>query len=321
MRITVLIATRNRTASLPRTLESLLCPTNLQADNWEAIVITDASCRDASADICQQFGRRFPKHLRLLIQDKTGKSNALNLGIAAATTGIVAFTDDDVVVAPGYIQSIRKMFENYPADAVQGRVLLDCEGGLPSWICPRLKSFLSWRDFGDEVAEWTHTTHTLTGTNMAVRAQAARMVGGFAPELGAGTAVGFAEDTEFSIRLRQAGCRFFYAPQIVVRHEFSKNRLTRWFFKKRYFRLGRSHAYYEPRLEVELWRYGYWQVRHVLSWESKALRYFFANRPADTLNCQCYAFEQLGLLAQHCRFWLGTPRRLSRVKMTTEGLA
>lgn len=320
MRITVLIATRGRTASLPHTLESLLCPTNLEVGDWEVLVITDYDCQEGTAQICADFQRHFPSHFRFLVQEKTGKSNALNLGIAAADGDILALTDDDVIVSPDYIRGVRMFFESYPADAAQGRILLDCEGGLPHWLPPRMKSFIGWCDFGEEVQEWTQTRHTLFGTSMAVRAEAARSIGGFAPELGAGTAVGYCEDTEFSVRLRQAGRRLFYAPHIVVRHQLSRKRLTRSFFRKRYFGFGRSQAYYVARPDIAFWRYAYWQLRHVLSWEAKALGHLLANRPADTLNCQCYARELLGLVAQHCRFWLGTPRGLSSIGTWPERL-
>ena len=316
--ITVLIASRNRAVGLRRTLESLFCPTNLRAENWEALVIVDCDCRDGSAQVCEEFAAKFPNHFRALVQENRGKSNALNFGISVAKGDILALTDDDVLVDPAYIQGVRTFFERYPAHAAQGRILLDCEGGLPSWMPPRMKSFVGSCDFGDEVQEWTETRHTLFGTNMAVRTDSARSIGGFAPELGAGTSVGYCEDTEFSLRLRQAGCRIFYAPQIAVRHQLSRGRLTRPFFRKRYFGFGRSQAYYVPRPDVALWRYGYWETSYALSKALEAFRHFCTNRPADALNAQCCALERMGLVVQHCHFKLGKPHRLSYVSAWPE---
>ena len=53
----------------------------------------------------------------------------LDAGIAAAKGDVIAFTDDDVSCAPDYLQAIRLVFSQYPVDAVQGRIRLDCEGG------------------------------------------------------------------------------------------------------------------------------------------------------------------------------------------------
>ena len=311
--ITVLITTRNRPSGLRQTLQSLLNASNIHAGNWETLVISqDYDRANGSIQVCQEFLARFPNHFRFLVQEKTGKCNAQNLGITAARGDILALTDDDVLVAPDYIESIRNVFERYSPDAVQGRVLLDCEGGLPTWLSPRQAAAMGECDHGDEVLDWNH--HTLFGTNAAVRLQAARTVGGFSAELGPGTAVGFADDSEFSFRLRQAGYRFVYAPQVVARHQIPRSRLTRSYFRKRSFRLGRSKAYYDydPLPEIPFWRYSLYAAKYALLKEAQALRHACRNRPAEALDYQCYAREKLGFLWQHCRFRFGQPRRLSR---------
>ena len=65
---------------------------------------------------------------------------------------------------------------------------------------------------------------------MVVRADVFQKTGGFAPELGPG-GIGVWEDTEISLRMRQAGCRMIYAPQILVRHQWARGRLTKSFFR------------------------------------------------------------------------------------------
>lgn len=309
--VTVLITTRGRHASLRLTLQSLLQETNLGTPDWEVLVITDSDCRDGTVELCQEFAARFPDLFRFIVQKGTGKSNALNLGIAVAKGEVLALTDDDVLVAPDYIQGVQKTFQQYTADAAQGRIVLECDGGLPSWMGPRQKVFMSFCDYGTEVLDWTR--NTMFGTNMAVRTEAARKVGGFSPELGAGTKIGFAEDSEFSIRLRQAGCKFIYAPQILVRHQLPRKRLTPWFFRKRYFCLGRARAYIDAIERVPLWRYGLYSAKYAFVELAKALCYYLRNRPAEALDVECYAFQNTGFFLQHVRFWLGEPRMLSTV--------
>jgi GT2 family glycosyltransferase len=154
---------------------------------------------------------------------------------------------------------------------------------------------------------------------MVVRAEAARAVGGFAPELGPGGA-GFAEDTEFSLRLLKKGYKFIYAPQILVRHQVPRQRLTRTFFRKRYFGLGRSHAYCSL-LEVPLWRFGLYVAKNWAVREAEAAYHRCAGRPAEALDCQCEARRQAGFFLQHWRFRRGIPRHLSRVTSWREGIA
>lgn len=302
MFVSVLICTRNRSKSLRRTLDSLFCASNLSAPDWEVIVVEYKSTDD-TGEICRQWMRKLPTHLKFLSEERPGKSNAMNTAFAAARGDILAMTDDDVVVAPDYVQAIRMVFNQYRADGAQGRILLDCEGGRPAWMDDRMALFMSLQDHGDQVLEWNRD---MSGTNMVVRTEIARKVGGFAPQLGAGTEVGFAEDTEFSFRLLRAGSRLIYAPQILVRHQIPRERLTRAFFRKRYFGRGRSLAYLESP-PGPLWRVGIYVAKELVLGELKAAWHLCAGRPAQALRFQCDARQQAGFLWQHWHFKRGMP--------------
>lgn len=305
MFISVLICTRNRADSLRQTLDSLFCAGNLESPGWEVLVVESST--DHTGEVCGEFQRRFPQQFRFLTEKKLGKSNALNTAIAAAKGDILAFTDDDVLCAPDYIQGIRTVFASYPADAAQGRVLLDCEGGWPEWLDRgHLALMADFRDCGDEVID---LDGTLFGLNMVVRAEVFQKTGGFAPELGPG-GVGMWEDTEISLRMRQAGCRLIYAPQILVRHQWPRDRLTKSFLRKRFFGQGRAQAYYAP-LPVSLFRFGLYVVKESISEELAAIWHLCKGRPALALRCQCEACSQAGFFWQHWLFKCGVPRRLS----------
>jgi glycosyltransferase involved in cell wall biosynthesis len=314
MLISILICTRSRADSLRQTLNSLFRPSNLQSSEWEAVVV-DNDSDDHTAQVCQDFRERFPGHFRFLVEKKHGKSNALNSAIAAARGDILAFTDDDVLCAPDYLQGIRTVFGQHTADAVQGRVLLDCEGGHPDWLDRYLGLTVGWRDCGDEVID---LDGTLCGTNMVVRAEVFRKISGFLPELGPGV-IGLGEETELSLRMRQAGCRLLYAPQILIRHRLPRKRLTKAFIRKRFFQQGRAAAYYEP-LPVSHFRFGLYVVKESISNELAAIRHLCAGRPALALRCQCEARSHAGLFWQHWLFKRGAPRgfpgtRVSSPKM------
>lgn len=307
MFVTVLISSQDRAASLRRTLQSLLTSSNLEMSDWEVLVINDGSV-DNTDNVCRQFVKNFPSRFRFLSQENCGKSTALNRGIAAARGDILAMTDDDVICAPDYIQAIRSVFADPSISAAQGRVLLDCDGGLPRWMSDRSKNFVGFCDRGDHVKPWKYS---LLGLNMIVRTEEARGIGGFAPELGP-KGTGFLEDTEFSLRLLRAGYKLVYAPQILVRHQLRRERLTRSSLRRRYFHLGRSDAYRTP-LEIPLWRFGLYVVKNWVAQEAQAARHRYAARPAEALDCQCEARLQAGFFVQHWQFRRGVPRQLSRV--------
>jgi glycosyltransferase involved in cell wall biosynthesis len=304
MFISVVICTRNRAEDLRRAVASILCADNFEQPDWELLVVESSS--DHTPRICQEFQERFPRHFRFLTERKLGKSHALNTAIAEARGEVLAFTDDDILSPPGYIQAIRTVFNSYSADAAQGRVLLDCEGGRPAWLEGDLALMADHRDYGEEVTDFDGT---LCGTNMVVRADVFQKSGGFSPELGPG-GLGMWEDTEVSLRMRQAGCRMIYAPQILLRHQWPKARLTKSFLRKRFFGQGRAEAFYTP-LPVSLFRFGVYVAKETILKELSSLRHLAAGRPAEALRCQCDARSHAGFYWQHWLFKRGVSRTLT----------
>lgn len=319
MFVTIVICTRNRADSLRRAVESVLCPGNLAAGPaWELLVVDNGST-DGTAQICREFEERFPNQFRFLMERRVGKSHALNTAIIAAKGEVLAFTDDDVLCSPDYIEAIRTVFTSVPADAAQGRVLLDCEGGWPEWLDEKYVMMADLRDFGDKIIP---LDGTICGSNMIVRADVFQKVGGFAPELGpGGTGLGVFEDTEISLRMRRKGYRLIYAPQILVRHQWTRDRLTKRFVRRRMFLHGRVNAYYD-KLPVSLPRFAMYVIKETVVKELLALWQRCSGRPAMALHSQCEAREQAGFLWQHWLFRRGTPRKFSSsLPLPTEGAA
>jgi glycosyltransferase involved in cell wall biosynthesis len=299
MFITVLICTRDRAETLQRTLEEFLCPTNISHDDWEVIVV-DNSSLDHTPQVCRTFKRRFPDHFNFCVEKKTGKSNALNAGIAAAKGDVIAFTDDDVSCAPDYLQAIRLVFSQYPVDAVQGRIRLDCEGGHPVWLDRFLGLTVGWREDANELST---LQGTLCGSNMIIKAEVFKRIGGFLTDLGPG-AIGLGEETELSLRMRAAGYRLAFAPQIDAQHRLSKKRLTKGFIRRRFFQQGQAAAYYDL-LPVPLYRFGLYVVKEAMVQEIAAIRHLCAGRQSEALRCQCDVRSHAGFFYQHYRFKRG----------------
>jgi GT2 family glycosyltransferase len=144
-------------------------------------------------------------------------------------------------------------------------------------------------DDGKEVAD---LNGTLCGTNMVFRADVFRKINGFLPELGPGV-IGLGEETELNLRMRKAGCRLLYAPQVLIWHRLSRKRLTSAFIRQRFFQQGRAQAYY-VRLPAPLLRFGLWVVKETIVNEVAAIGQLCAGRPALALRSQCEARSHAG---------------------------
>lgn len=293
--LSILIATRDRADDLSNTLESLLTEENLTTDGWELLVVDNGST-DHTAQICAAFEEKFGGRMRTLVEPAPGKSKALNAGLRSVRGSVLAMTDDDVLCEPSYVRSAQELFSDPQIHSAQGRVFIDWVGGDPDRLDQLSVRLMSLRDFGEDLRPWNDN---LTGCNMLVRTRAALEVGGFAEELGPGAA-GFADDSEFSIRLRQAGFQAVYAPHPAVRHQVGAGRITRRALRDRFARLGRSYAYYKTSARP-LWRQVLSMGREAVVGESAALLDRWRGRQSEALRRQCEISQGWGLVRERIR--------------------
>jgi GT2 family glycosyltransferase len=296
MFISVIICSSGRAQSLGQTLDTIFVPGNLAVPDWE-VLVSYGPHETGETEICRKLDEKFPGRLRYWLRSEQGKSNALNTAFAKARGDVWALTDDDVIVAPDFISAVRSTFEKYAVDGVQGRVLLECEGGRPAWMGDELSRWMSERDYGHKTFEWKEN---LTGTNMIIRAGVVRRIGGFAPELGAG-AVGFAEDSEFSTRMRKAGYQLLYVPEILIRHRLPADRLTKASFRERFFRLGKTEAFLTP-LRWPLWRFGLYSCKTAIFDALQSFWFLGTGKSGQAVLKQCHAYQVLGTFWQHVVF-------------------
>lgn len=307
IKISVIICSRDRGPSLRDTLDSLFTPKNLLASDWECILVYYPPDRETE-ETANEYARKFPSRLRPVGQEGAGKSKALNDGIRAARGGILSFTDDDCLCDDGYLEGIRDVFGDSGIHAVQGRELVEFEGQPPTWFGSLLTVAMGLMEHGNEFRE--HPKPELYGSNMALRRQVFIEMGGFRPDLGAGTAEpgGMAEDTEFGYRLLKAGYRIFYAPQILIRHRIPAHRLTRSFCFDRFYRCGVSVAHYKPlwNTSIPLWRLGIYHVKEALLAGGRGLYLHWAGRPDEAMEVVLPALGDMGFYLEHVRMrWRG----------------
>ncbi len=230
--VSVLISTYNRAPRLRTALAALLEQTG---DVRCEVIVIDNNSTDDTAGVVAEMSASSPDRIRYVFEGRQGKSYALNTGLTLARGQILAFTDDDVRVAPDWLLQVRRSFTTHPdVDYIGGRVLPEWLAPPPKWLTAAHWSPLALQDYGDAVqAVGVERAVCLVGANLAYRRGVFARVGGFTPALGrTGDGIGSTEDHDLQLRMWRAGMRGLYDPAIVVHADVTPDRLTREYHRR-----------------------------------------------------------------------------------------
>jgi len=205
--------------------------------------VVDNNSRDQTREVVESFCRRRPSRFRYTSEPQQGKSYALNTGIRESQGEILAFVDDDVIVAPSWLQNLTAGLHGGGWAGAGGRILPAGAFELPRWLAIGgplgMGGILcAYFDLGDRPGELDRAPY---GANMAIRKDMFRKYGGFRTDLGPGPGSEIRnEDTEFGRRLMAAGERFRYEPSAIVYHPPPEHRVNKEYFLRWWFDFGRA---------------------------------------------------------------------------------
>ncbi len=242
MGITVILCTYNRCGSLATALRSVGAQAFPRPVEWEVLVV-DNNSSDRTREVAEQFCREHPERFRYFFEARQGKSFALNTGIRQARGEILAFVDDDVTVAPGWLANLTASLHDGQWAGAGGRIVLEWTCAPPRWLRTKgqnkLAGALAAYDQGNEPRRIADEVPL--GTNMAFRKGMFAKYGGFRTDLGPTTgSLIRGEDTELGRRLMAAGERLRYEPAAVVYHPVVESRVKKGYFQKWFFDNGRA---------------------------------------------------------------------------------
>jgi O-antigen biosynthesis protein len=222
-RVSVVVATRERPGQLARALDSLLAQDH---PDFEIVVVDNAPATTATRDLVS--GRYADHGVRYALEPVPGLAAAHNRGIAAAESGVLAFTDDDVIADPHWLTALTAPFGDDPRlGCVTGlilparlgtpaQVLLESHGGFAKGFSPR-RYDPAHPPAGEPLFPFTAGRFG-SGANMAFRAGPLRAVGGFDPATGTGTPAKGGDDLYAFVRVLAEGHPLLYAPEAIVWH-------------------------------------------------------------------------------------------------------
>lgn len=213
--IAAVVASRDRAEHLAAAVESLL---RARRPGDEVVVVDSASSTDAVRRVAEDAG------VRCVRCERPGVSRARNAGLRATSAPVVAFTDDDCVVAGDWFEIAGRGFSSPAVGFVTGRVLPDRQiGEILSVLVDETP-----RELVGEIA----VAGIGHGANMVWRRTAFEAIGGLDELLGPGARLRYAEEHDAFWRALRAGWHGRYVPDLVVTHRQWRGRSaflkTKW---------------------------------------------------------------------------------------------
>jgi glycosyltransferase involved in cell wall biosynthesis len=247
--ISVVISTYNREKSLAGTIESILAQEDAPA--FELIVVDNRST-DGTREAIQAYEARAGRIVRYVFEGRQGVSYGRNAGIAAARASLIAFTDDDVVVADNWLAAMKNAFAERPeCGCVGGKVLALWPEPPPAWLTERHWGPLALLDYGTAQALDANNRKCLITANMGIRREVLEQIGVFRPDFQktAGSTCSV-EDRELQERYWKAGGRCWFDPGVVVHAEIQPFRLRKEYHRRWHVSHGELHAIlHDPEFE------------------------------------------------------------------------
>ena len=213
--LAVVVPTYGRPTDLARCLDGLAVQDRTPDQIIVVVRLDDEPAHDVLA---RRRGRVGSAPLRVVPVDRPGQMWALHEGLAEVREDVVAFTDDDAVPRPDWVERMSARFDDPSVGAVGGR---DIIAAIPDSLTrvAQVVGKVSW--FGR--ATGNHHLHSigvrevdcLKGVNLAFR----RSVGVQIPLHLRGDA--YWNELDLCFQVARAGFRILWDPEIIVDHAFA----------------------------------------------------------------------------------------------------
>lgn len=252
--VSVVVCTYNRAQRIERALSHIV-ESATRAEVPVEVVIVDNNSTDETKEVVARAAGASAIPIRYVFESKQGLSFARNRGLKAAGGSVIAFTDDDCFVDPGWIAALWREFAANPDVAVLGgRVDLHSQEDRPVAVRP--------------IAERVRYTNAeqiyglIIGANLAVRRGVAERIGGFDPAFGGSRGV-VADDIEFVYRALKAGLGVLYTPEAKVLHGHGRRTAEELRALGRSYVRGRGAFFckYVLRADRTILRHLWWEIR------------------------------------------------------------
>ncbi len=239
-RVSVVVCSYNAERTMEACLASL---EKLNYPDYEVIVVNDGST-DRTLEIAERFS-----YCRIISQPNKGLSAARNVGAAASTGEIVAYTDSDCVADPDWLAYLVAKMETARLMACGGPNFPPPEDSLVPAAVAVSPGGPTHVLLSDDVAEH------IAGCNMAFRRDALLRLGGFDPIYRAA-----GDDVDICWRFQDAGYTIGFSPAAVVWH-FRRNTVSAYIGQQRGYGKAEALVYSKHPFRFNLFGQAKWLGR------------------------------------------------------------
>lgn len=235
--LAIIICTWNRADSLRATLRSLERQEVLHGSVSIEVIVVDNNSTDLTSALVEGMMASWTLgELRYCSEPRQGKQFALNTGIRASHSDLLAFTDDDIVFPTNWVASICAAFQDPALEVAGGKTLLIWpDEGAPPWYAANMAAVLGGVDIGEERILPPPQGYAPAGANLVARRALFARVGLFSE-------AHFRHmDYEFGLRCAQHGTVLAYDPALVVCAPVDAPLLSKRYFRRWSFKAGISH--------------------------------------------------------------------------------
>jgi GT2 family glycosyltransferase len=215
-RISVIIPTHQRRASLDRALRSLERQSLSHAE-YEVIVAIDGST-DGTRELVEGWDRTESPRITSMWKPRGGRASACNAGLRLAAAPIVVFLDDDMEATPGLLAGHLAAHAGAARLGVVGAVPIRVGASSTSvtrYVASRFNGHL--RNLAEPGYEFG--LRDFYSGNFSVARDAIAAIGGFDEAF----AVYGNEDLELSLRLRANGVRLVFSADAMAYQHYEKD--------------------------------------------------------------------------------------------------
>lgn len=241
MRVAICICTFRRPELLRNLLGGIARLTfyKLETPEIQIVVVDNDGCA-SGREVCSTISVRWP--VQYVVEPRRGITHARNRAILqAGPVDFIAFIDDDEMPSERWLDELLWMQAEVDADVVSGPVFPSYAPEVPAWV-------KNGEFFSPRISATGSVRKACASNNVLIASHVFQQVPGFNDAF----ALSGAEDTDFFLRVREAGFKIVWSQEAAVFESVSAQRATISWILHREYQTGNGWVFCEAGLDRRL---------------------------------------------------------------------